>query len=116
DYALWERRGGKTELVPLSEMQVKAEIAQPKEGDLVPANSNFLVHGAAWTSGGEITKVEFSADGGKTWHEATLGGESKPNAWRLWEFNWKTPAGSGKSTLMARATDAKGRTQPIERD
>jgi DMSO/TMAO reductase YedYZ molybdopterin-dependent catalytic subunit len=116
DYSVWTRREDMAELVALSEMQTKAEITQPAEGETVPANSTVRVHGAAWTGGGEITKVELSADGGKTWNGAKLLGESKPNAWRLWEFNWKTPARSGKVTLIARATDSKGRTQPMERD
>ena len=116
DYAFWERRGGNAELVALSEMQIKAEIARPSEGETVSASSNVRVHGAAWTGNGEITKVELSADSGSTWNEAKLLGESKPNAWRLWEFNWKTPAKPGKQTLIARATDSKGRTQPIDRD
>jgi DMSO/TMAO reductase YedYZ molybdopterin-dependent catalytic subunit len=116
DYAFWKRRGDNAELVPLSEMQIKAEIARPGEGETVSANSNVRVHGAAWTGDGEITKVEFSANGGSTWNEAKLLGESKPNAWRLWEFNWKTPNRRGKATLIARATDSNGRTQPIERD
>ena len=105
-----------TELTPLSEMQIKAEIARPSEGETVPANSNVRVHGAAWTSDGEIAKVEISSDGGATWNGAKLLGESKPNAWRLWEFSWKTPNRPGNATLIARATDSKGRTQPMERD
>ena len=116
DYAFWKRRGDIAELVPLRELQIKAEIARPSEGETVAANSNVRVHGAAWTSDAEITKVELSTDGGSTWSEAKLIGESKPNAWRLWEFNWKTPAQPGKATLIARATDSKGRTQPTERD
>jgi len=116
DYAFWKRRGDTAELVPLSELQIKAEIAGPSEGETVPANSNVRVHGAAWTSDGEITKVELSSDGGSTWNEVKLLGESEPNAWRLWEFDWKTPARAGKATLIARATDSKGRTQPMERD
>src|SRR6266851_3077285 len=116
DYAFWKRRGDVAELVALSEMQIKAEISQPSEGEAVPANSNVRVHGTGWTGDGEITKVEISSDDGATWNDAKLLGESKPNAWRLWEFNWKTPAHSGKATLIARATDSKGRTQPMERD
>jgi DMSO/TMAO reductase YedYZ molybdopterin-dependent catalytic subunit len=116
DYSVWTRRGDIAELVPLSEMQTKAEITKPAEGEIVPANSNARVQGTAWTGAGEITKVELSADGGNTWNKAKLAGESKPNAWRLWEFNWKTPARAGKATLIARATDSKGGTQPIERD
>src|SRR5437762_1684043 len=116
DYSYWRREGELAELVPLREMQIKAEIARPSEGETVPANSNVRVHGTAWTGDGEITKVEISSDDGATWNEAKLLGESKPNSWRLWEFNWKTPARAGKATLVARATDSNGRTQPIERD
>ena len=116
DYAYWKRRGELAELVPLSELQIKAEIARPSEGEVVRANSNVRVHGAAWTGDGEITKVELSTDAGSTWTEAKLIGESQPNAWRLWEFNWQSPAKPGKRTLIARATDSKGRTQPTQRD
>src|SRR6266571_6397758 len=116
DYAYWKRREQEAELTPLTEMQVKAEIAKPAEGETIPANSNVRVHGAAWTSNGEITKVELSTDGGAIWSSANLLGESKPNAWRLWEFTWQTPAAPGKRTLIARATDSLGRMQPVLRD
>src|SRR5213596_2046274 len=49
DYAFWKRRGEIAELVPLAEMQVKAEIAQPVEGEILPVDSKVHVHGAAWT-------------------------------------------------------------------
>src|SRR5213596_38831 len=116
DYAYWKRREEVAELTPLTEMQVKAQIAELAEGDVVPANSRVRVHGAAWTSDGEITKVELSTDGGATWTDTKLLGESKPNAWRLWEFDWQTPTTPGKQTLIARATDSLGRTQPVHRD
>jgi DMSO/TMAO reductase YedYZ molybdopterin-dependent catalytic subunit len=116
DYAYWKRQGDIAELTPLAEMHVKAEIAKPAQGETVPANSSIRVHGAAWTSDGEITKVELSTDGGSTWNEANLLGESKPNAWRLWEFNWKTPSVPGKQTLVVRATDSRGQMQPVLRD
>ena len=116
DYAYWKRQGDIAELTPLAEMHVKAEIAKPAQGETVPANSSIRVHGAAWTSDGEIAKVELSTDGGSTWNEANLLGESKPNAWRLLEFNWKTLSVPGKQTLVTRATDSLGRTQPVHRD
>jgi DMSO/TMAO reductase YedYZ molybdopterin-dependent catalytic subunit len=116
DYAFWRRRGDIADLIPLSELQVKAEIARPIDGEVVPPNSNVRVHGAAWTSDGIITKVELSTDGGSTWNEVKLIGEPKANAWRLWEFDWRTPAKRGKQTLVARATDSRGRTQPNDRD
>jgi DMSO/TMAO reductase YedYZ molybdopterin-dependent catalytic subunit len=116
DYAYWKTRAEVAELAPLTEMQVKAEIAKPAEGETVAANSSVRVHGAAWTSDGEITKVELSTDGGTTWNQANLLGESKPNAWRLWEYQWQTPSQPGKQILIARASDSQGRTQPVERD
>ena len=113
DYAYWKRRGDGAELTPLSEMQVKAEIARPAEGETVSANTSVRVCGAAWTCDAEITKVEVSTDGGETWNDAKLLGDSNLNAWRLWEFNWQTPSQPGKQILIARATDSLGRTQPV---
>src|SRR4029079_10934517 len=116
EHAHWERGENVAELTPLSEMQVKAEIARPEEGETVSANTTVRVRGAAWACDAEIAKVEVSTDGGKTWNDAKLLGESKVNAWRLWELDWQTPSQPGKQTLMARATDSLGRTQPVHRD
>jgi len=124
DYAYWQRteqahwqRGEEIpELTPITEIQIKAQIARPSEGEIVPANSTVRVAGAAWACDAEIAKVELSTDGGVTWTNAKLLGESKSNAWRLWEFNWQTGAQIGKQTLIARATDSLSRTQPLHRD
>ncbi len=116
DYSFWDRRGPLPSLIPLSEQQVKAEIAQPEIGARVPANSTVKVHGAAWSSDADITKVEVSVDSGATWDQAQLLDGSVKNAWRLWEYVWQTPATPGKQTLLARATDSRGRVQPFEHD
>ena len=116
DYAYWERRGELATLVPITSMQVKAEIAWPAAGDVLPKDSEVRVHGAAWTSGAEITEVELSFDAGATWEKAQLLGEHEENAWRLWQFDWRTPDKPGKQTLVARATDSLGRTQPLAHD
>jgi DMSO/TMAO reductase YedYZ molybdopterin-dependent catalytic subunit len=116
DYAYWKRRGEIAELNPVTELQVKAEIAKPAQGDTVPKNSTVRIHGAAWSSGTEIARVEVSTDGGATWKDAILFGESKPNSWRFWEFNWETPTAPGKQILVARATDSLGQTQSAHRD
>jgi DMSO/TMAO reductase YedYZ molybdopterin-dependent catalytic subunit len=116
DYAFWKREAEQARLVALSELETKAEIIEPSEGQTVSANSNVRVRGAAWTGTGDIARVELSADGGSTWSPAKLFGEPKSGAWRLWEFQWKTPAEPGSVTLIARATDSRGGTQPLERD
>jgi DMSO/TMAO reductase YedYZ molybdopterin-dependent catalytic subunit len=112
DYAFWKNG----ELAPLSEMQTKAQIARPMDGEVVKTNSNVRIHGAAWSGKEEIAKVEVSIDGGSTWNEAKLLGESKAHAWRLWEYNWRTPAKPGSASLVARATDSRGESQSRERD
>jgi DMSO/TMAO reductase YedYZ molybdopterin-dependent catalytic subunit len=116
DYGHWQRGEQVAELTPLTEMQIKAQIARPAEGDIVPANTSVVVCGAAWTCDAEITEVELSTDHGATWNEAKLLGKSTLNAWRLWQFDWRTPSQTGKQTLFARATDSLGRTQPVHRD
>ena len=116
EFAHWQRGENIAELTPLTEMQIKAEIARPAEGEPVSANTSVRVHGAAWACDADIAKVELSTDGGITWNDAQLLGESYPNAWRLWEFNWHTPSQPGQQTLVARAMDSLGRTQPSHRD
>ncbi len=116
DYAYWEPRPEGAALVPLRGMQVKSVISRPAINESIRAGARCRVSGAAWTSDAEITKVEVSSDGGSWWNEATLIGNAVPNAWRLWEFEWQTPAQRGSCTLMSRATDSRGRTQPMSHD
>src|SRR5215217_5922892 len=49
DYFRWERRFGEPILVPLSEMEVKAQIAQPVNGAIVTAGTRVRILGAAWS-------------------------------------------------------------------
>lgn len=115
DYTYWERRDGLPTLVPLAEMQTKAQIARPAMHEVVAANTSYRVHGAAWAGETHIKTVELSTDGGTTWSAAELLGVAEPNAWRFWQSNWQTPAEPGRYTLIARATDSSGRTQPLRR-
>src|SRR5947209_7406623 len=100
DYSIWERRSGIPSLIPLTEMEVKASIARPAAGDVLIANEENRIQGAAWTGESEVSKVEVSTDGGGSWQDAKLLGKPVPFAWRLWEHAWK-PAKAGKYTLMA---------------
>jgi DMSO/TMAO reductase YedYZ molybdopterin-dependent catalytic subunit len=115
DYAVWDRRDGPPSLLPLTEIEVKASIARPSAGEVVAAGKDYTVRGAAWAGPGDVTKVEVSTDGGATWEAAQLTGAAVPLAWRLWKYSWKAPR-PGKHVLVARATDSRGRTQPMRRD
>lgn len=116
DYAYWQRTQGEPSLVPITEMQVKAQIARPGPGEVVPRGEPYLVRGAAWSCDAEIVRVELSTDGGLHWADTRLSSETDRHAWRLWELDWQVPSSPGKATLVVRATDAQGRTQPLQRD
>jgi DMSO/TMAO reductase YedYZ molybdopterin-dependent catalytic subunit len=115
-YSYFERVGGQPVMTPVTEIQVKSAVARPGQDEVVAAGRPYRVAGAAWAGTAAVTKVEVSTDGGKTWAEARLEGEARPYAWRLWEYEWRVPATPGRAVLMARATDSKGRTQPMRRD
>jgi DMSO/TMAO reductase YedYZ molybdopterin-dependent catalytic subunit len=94
----------------LTALSVKSVISGPNDGaSLKPGK--VAVHGAAWAGEADIAKVEISTDGGTTWTSATLGHDQAHYAWRLWSFDWKAGK-AGDYTIMSRATDTEGRTQP----
>jgi DMSO/TMAO reductase YedYZ molybdopterin-dependent catalytic subunit len=116
EYAYFRRDRGQPTLTPVTAIQVKAQIARPAFREVVPAGKPYRVFGAAWAGESDVARVEFSADGGKTWAAASLLGATTPLTWRLWEFQWDAPKTAGRHVLMARATDSKGRTQPAKHD
>ncbi len=116
EYAYWQRTKGLPTLVPITEMQVKAEIARPTLHEIVAAGAPYRVFGAAWSGESDVTRVEVSSDSGATWNEAELLGKATLFAWRLWEYNWSVPQKRGRHKLMARATDRQGKTQPVGHD
>jgi DMSO/TMAO reductase YedYZ molybdopterin-dependent catalytic subunit len=95
---------------PLTALSVKSVIAGPSDGSTVKAGK-LSIHGAAWAGEADIAKVEISTDAGATWTPAKLGHDQAHYAWRLWTYEWKG-AKSGDYSILSRATDTQGRTQP----
>lgn len=95
---------------PVTALKVKSLIASPRHGEVVPPG-NCTIRGFAWSGEGEVNRVEVSADGGRTWENASLLGQADPRAWRQWELVWQA-SHSGHYVMMARATDSAGNTQP----
>ena len=95
---------------PITSLGVKSVIAQPGDGSSLKSRS-LNIHGAAWAGETAITRVEISVDRGTTWHAARLGAQQSRYAWRLWDYAWNAPR-AGEYTIMSRATDDQGRTQP----
>lgn len=98
------------ELRPVEAMPVKSLILFPLEGAALPRGP-VTVEGVAWTGEGRIVSVDVSTDDGRTWAPAPLAGEDRPYAWRQWRFAWQAGE-SGRQTLLCRATDDRGQTQP----
>jgi sulfite oxidase len=94
---------------PLTALSVKSVIAGPLDGATLKAGK-VAVHGAAWAGEADIVKVEVSTDSGASWNSASLGHDQAHYAWRLWTYDWK--AKGGDYTILSRATDSQGRTQP----
>jgi sulfane dehydrogenase subunit SoxC len=72
-----------------------------------------IVEGRAWSGRDAVRRVEFSADGGRTWAEARLGQTVGGHGWTSWSFAWEAGA-PGEYELCVRATDASGDTQPLD--
>ena len=116
DYAYWsENDTGSRERVPLSELCLKSQIARPQIDERIPANSQYCVCGAAWSST-QVEAVEFSADDGESWHSAQFLDPVLPGVWRRWQFEWNVPPTPGTCTLRSRARDTQGNVQPDEHD
>jgi DMSO/TMAO reductase YedYZ molybdopterin-dependent catalytic subunit len=115
-YTVWERRHGLPHLVPVTEMQVKAQVARPTINEVIEAGSKYRIIGAAWTGEADVAKVEVSTDGGTRWSEARLLEKPIRYAWRFWEYEWPVPKQPGRYAVLARATDSQKRVQPMERD
>jgi sulfite oxidase len=95
---------------PVTALGVKSVIAGPRDGSDL-RTGKVMVHGAAWAGEADISKVEISTDAGSTWNSARLGREQARYAWRLWNYEWDAGK-SGDYTILSRATDTQGRTQP----
>lgn len=96
---------------PVWEAGPEAIIVAPRHGATRGLKATEIF-GWAWAAS-HVARVEISTDRGRTWFQATV----EPRAqwsWQRFSVQWHPPA-SGHYILMARATDVRGATQPMER-
>jgi len=89
---------------------------QPQGGSTIKlaGATTVMMHGTAFAGDRGISKVEVSADGERTWREATIVYHPSPTAWALWRYAWR-PDKAGGHILSVRATDGKGQVQTTKR-
>ena len=93
---------------PVTGQTIKSALALPWPA-VLEAGSHRLA-GYAQTPAPPITRVEWSDDSGHTWHDAAVLEGPRDYSWARFEFAWE--ARSGRHTIMTRASDHAGSTQP----
>lgn len=103
--------------IPVSRKRPHALMIPPGIPDFLSRKrhveaGSITIEGRAWSGFGPIERVEFSADGGRTWRGADLGDTLGRHGWTSWSSEWD--ARPGEYELCVRATDASGKTQPLD--
>jgi len=100
----WEQQGWSKEAIVKTNSAFRVEM---KDGPVM------LLGGWAFAGSRGISKVEISADDGKTWFPAALKDPLSENCWQFWSAEWKPPA-PGSYTLKVRAIDGKNALQAAQ--
>jgi sulfite oxidase len=95
----------------ITDMPVKSLITAPAE-NFVACAGGIEVRGFAWSGHVPVASVAVSADGGTSWHAAELEPAAHHFAWRRFRARISVPP--GPHLVMSRATDAEGRSQPLD--
>ncbi|MFE7076633.1 sulfite oxidase [Streptomyces sp. NPDC057620] len=95
---------------PLTRQTLKSAFELPWNASLEAAAEHRLT-GRSWSGAGAVARVEVSTDGGSSWRRARLHDAPRRADWVRWSADWR-PAAPGTYTLLARATDTTGCTQP----
>src|SRR6266700_104180 len=88
----------------------KSVITRPSPGLTMKGPGLYEISGLAWSGYGRITKVEVSADGGKSWAPAALQPPVLSKALTRFRMAWRW--NGGPAVVQSRATDDTGYVQP----
>jgi DMSO/TMAO reductase YedYZ molybdopterin-dependent catalytic subunit len=106
-------RPGETgvKFVPISRMVPRSFITNIKEGDTLQVGASTLARGIAFGGDSGVSRVDFSSDDGKSWHDAALGTDEGKYSFRQWQHRF-TPPAKGAQVLKVRCTNSGGEAQP----
>ena len=98
--------------VPISRMRVRSFFVTPENDAQIPLGRPYPIDGIAFDGGDGIQRVQFSANGGGTWQDATLGVDHGCYSFRRWHAEWN-PTERGEFHLQVKATSStSGETHP----
>ena len=99
-----------TKGVTIYDMPLNAAICEPAPHASLKPGATTL-RGYAVATARAVTRVDVSADGGRSWHQAELEHDAAaPWSWTFWEATLDLPPGGHE--LAVRAWDSAGQTQP----
>ena len=96
----------------IESMPVKSLITFPKTGAIVKPNQEFEVRGHAWAGDLEVSEMHISIDYGASWTKCELTRPINRLAWQHFKTTLTLPE-KGYYEIWARATDSKGKMQPM---
>ena len=108
-----EERNGRsiwreTSVGPMDVKSIIARAVRLKDGTI-------RLSGAAWTDGTPLRRVELKIDD-SGWFGVRLDEKNRSKySWTFWHYDWRNSA-PGDHTIVSRAIDAEGRSQPAADD
>ena len=105
------------QMKPVTSLRVKSIITSAADSATLLPGKPAVIRGVAWSGdAGPVTSVQVSVDNGRTWRLARLlDGQFSQFGWRQWGIEW-TPQQEAFYTIIARASDANGNTQPLTQE
>jgi len=106
-------KGDEKDMAILESMPVRSVITFPADGTRLPAGTRKLdLRGHAWAGDYDIKTVDISTDYGVSWKSAKVDAPPNKFAWQRFTAGIDLPT-AGYYEIWAKATDAKGVTQPF---
>jgi len=103
-------RAGPGAGISLGPIALNCDILSPDDGARLPAGPTAVSGYALAGDGRTVTRVDVSADGGRSWAEAVLDPPRGPGLWQLWRSVLHlAPGGTG---ITARAWDSTAALMP----
>ena len=90
--------------------ECKSVITTPSGSQTLLDKGYYNITGLAWSGRGQVTRVDVSTDGGRSWRTARLEGPILPKALTRFNIDWNWDG--SPAILQSRAIDDTGYVQP----